>query len=88
MENPVATDERRDPREHVEVDGEAVAVVGPALDAEQRHRRQLHHRVRHAQPGQGLRRLLRVDELEPGEPDDCGDRGPAAEPLGIWAADG
>src|SRR5256885_9342748 len=87
MENPVAPDERRQPREEIEVDGKAVSVLGPALDAEHRHGTELHDGVRDAQPGQGLRGLLRVHELEPREAEDRRDRGPAPEPLRIWAPD-
>ncbi len=89
-EPPVADLERGEPSEHPEVDGEGLPAAQPRLGPEQRHAGEGQRRVRdggdrHRARGEadGLKTALPVHELQPQEGDEPGDRGPAAEPLGI-----
>ena len=93
-ERPVTHLERRQAREHAEVDGEGLAALEPALAAEERHADERVGRVgeggnrdRVRGEAHGLKAGGTVDELEPDEGKDAGGCGPAPETLGIAPAE-
>ncbi len=76
--------EDRDPREEVEVDRERLAAAAPRLDAEPRHPGPGEHAVGDRRGGQARGVLAPPRrELDPGEDQQPGGRGPAAEALGV-----
>ena len=76
----LAADQRRESREQVEVDAEAVGPRAPLLDAERAHPGDHQREVAERQRGQRRGPVtVEVDELEPREADDPGDRGPHSD---------
>ena len=79
--------EHRHPREEVEVDRERLAPARPRLDAVDRHRGERQQRVAGHRGGErrGLLAPAR-GELDPGEHEQAGRGGPAAEPFRVGPA--
>ncbi|HWK26105.1 MAG TPA: hypothetical protein VNS09_06055 [Solirubrobacter sp.] len=83
-EHAVAQLEHGEAREQVEVDGERLGVARPGVDAVERHPEP---RDRGVDERRGRDRgrpvAVRRDQLQPGERDQAGRRGPAAEPARV-----
>ena len=86
---PVADLERRERREHAEVDRERLPLLDPALDPEQGHRHEGDRRVDEGRdrddlgPQADAEAAGPVDQLEPDEGEDAGHGRPVPEALGI-----